>query len=256
MSGPPDPTGGWARAVEETSKAGREVTRAMRELGSFISAPASEVVAMITDHLRVVRFERSVRLADRVREFLRERGLEAPSRPLSLNIALPLLDNATLEEDDGLQDVWARLLANAGDADSGIEMRRAYVSMLAEMTSLDVKLLSDVKRTADSIHGDEHEDDENIPEDQKDLLYIKRNRYPYDHNDDIFVVSVYQSSEEEYLPTNVEVSFANLARLYCIAVHTESPEVSQRGFRLTPLGRAFVVACTGTERISKAMAPK
>jgi Abortive infection alpha len=134
-----DPTGGWAKVTEETAKASKEAIQASRELGHFIRGPASELVGMLEDHLKVVRFERLVRLADRVRHFLAERGKDAPTQRLPLNIGLPLLENATLEEDDDLQDIWAKLLVNGGDADSGIELRRAFVSVLAEMSAFDVR---------------------------------------------------------------------------------------------------------------------
>src|ERR1700730_7154924 len=100
---------------------------------------------MLWDHLRVLRFERQIRLRERVCDFLAERGMDGPTRTIALKIGLPLLDNATLEEDDELQDVWARLLVNGGDADSGIEMRRAFVSVLAEMTALDVRNLASIE---------------------------------------------------------------------------------------------------------------
>jgi hypothetical protein len=140
MSEVPDPTGGWAKATEATANASREVIRAGRHLGRFISGPAGEVVGMLWDHLRIVRFERQIRLWERTRHFLAKRGLDAPTRTIPLKIGLPLLDNATLEEDDELQDVWAKLLVNGGDASSGIEIRRAFVSVLAEMTALDVEI--------------------------------------------------------------------------------------------------------------------
>lgn len=146
MSEVPDPTGGWAQATEETAKASQDVIQAVRELGHFIRVPMGELVGMFEDYLKVVRFERRVRLADRARHFLAERGKNAPTRTIPLNIGLPLLENATLEEDDELQDVWAMLLVNGGDADSGIEMRRAFVSVLAEMTALDVRNLAKIEQ--------------------------------------------------------------------------------------------------------------
>jgi hypothetical protein len=138
MSEVPDPTGGWAKATEASANASKQAIQAGRDLGRFISGPAGEVVGMLWDHLKVIRFERQVRLAERVRLFLSNRGMNGPTRSVPLKIGLPLLDYATLEEDDDLQDIWATLLVNGGDIDSGIEMRRAFVSVLAEMTALDV----------------------------------------------------------------------------------------------------------------------
>jgi Abortive infection alpha len=144
MNEPPDPTGGWAKATEEASKAVQESTRAARDLGRFVRGPMSEVLGMMTDHLQVVRFERGIRLAERVRTFMEARGLRGPTRQLPLNIALPLLGAATLEENDELQDVWAMLLSNAGDASAYIDMRRAFVSILGELIALDVKVLTTI----------------------------------------------------------------------------------------------------------------
>ena len=70
--------------------------------------------------------------------------MSGPTRKIPLNIGVPLIENATLEEDDDLQEVWARLLVNSGDASSGTELRRAFVSVLAEMTSLDVQNLAQI----------------------------------------------------------------------------------------------------------------
>src|SRR5438552_7817012 len=97
-----DPTGGWAKATEATANASKEAIQAGRDLARFIREPAGEVVGMLWDHLRVIRFERQVRLWDRVQHFLAERGMDAPTRKISLKIALPIIENATLEEEDEL----------------------------------------------------------------------------------------------------------------------------------------------------------
>jgi hypothetical protein len=67
----PDPTGGWAKATEATADVSKELIRAGRDLGRFISGPAGEVVSMLWEHLKVVRYERKVQLAERVRPFPR-----------------------------------------------------------------------------------------------------------------------------------------------------------------------------------------
>ena len=148
MSDPVDPTGGWAAATEATANASKEAIQASRELGRFFSGPAREVVGILEDYVKVVRFERRVRLAGRVRKVLIEKGMTGPTRKIPLNIAVPLLENATLEEDDDLLEVWARLLVNGSDAGSGIELRRAFVSVLAEMTLLDVRSLAQIESAA------------------------------------------------------------------------------------------------------------
>jgi len=128
---------------------------------------------------------------------------------------------ATLEEDDALQDVWARLLVNGGDANSGIELRRAFVSVLTEMTTLDVRNLAQIEVAAAAEYSPYGVSTGELPE-----RAIPRHR-----------ASAHEPSWE------VKVSLSNLDRLGCI---TSTP--TDRGdyieVDLTPFGRAFIHACT------------
>jgi Abortive infection alpha len=223
-----DPTGGWAKATEETAKASKEAIQASRELGHFIRGPANELVGMLEDHLKVVRFERRVRLWDRVRHFLAKRGMAGPTRKIPLNVGLPLLENATLEEDDDLQDVWARLLVNSGDADSGIEPRRAFGSVLAEMSLLDVRNLAQI------------------------VSAVKLNQeggpvgvWTYELPERA-IPAVNADPEREPDPSpDVEISLSNLVRLGCIISSNRGPVLQTHYLvNLTPFGRALIEACT------------
>ena len=223
MSEVPDPTGGWAKATEATANASKEAIRAGRDLGRFLSGPAGEVVGMLWDHLRVVRFERQVRLAERVQHLLAERGMAGPNRTIPLKIGLPLLYSATLEEDDELQDVWARLLVNGGDANSGIEIRRAFVSVLAEMTALDVRNLALIEQA-------------NQANAESASTGVWTYRLP-----EAALPFVHGGGGHEELPsTEVTVSLSNLTRLGCIEPGSQTYQMVE----LTPFGRALVQACT------------
>jgi hypothetical protein len=215
-----DPTGGWAKASNNAIEAGRE-------LGHFIRGPVGEVVGMFEDHLKVVRFERQVRLWDRVRNILTEKGMDGPTRKIPLKIALPLLENATLEEDGDLQEVWARLLVNSGDANSGIELRRAFGSVLAEMTARDVQNLAHIelatKFNAESASTGVWTDE--LPE--RALPFVNGHPDRHDRN----------PSPE------VEISLSNLDRLGCI-ITTQPLRPGYQLVNLSPFGRALIEACT------------
>jgi hypothetical protein len=191
-----------------------------------IRGPAGELVGMLEDHLKVVRFERRVRLWDRVRNILTEKGMDAPTRKIPLKIALPLLENATLEEDDDLQEVWARLLVNGGDANSGIELRRAFVPVPAEMSALDVSNLAMID-SARKLKGDSAS------------IGVWTHRLPEGGIPVPFPLPGHDGYEG-YLSPEVQVSLSNLSRLGCI--HSLA-----RGLLLvdvTPFGRALIEACT------------
>jgi hypothetical protein len=183
---------------------------------------------MLWDHLKVVRFERQVRLADRVHLFLTERGLAGPNRTIPLKVGVPLLDNATLEEDDELQDVWARLLVNGGDANSGIELRRAFVSVLVEMTSFDVRNLAAIASAIKS-------NDESGPVGVWTYELPGRG-IPYRH---------LPTGGQPAPSPDVEISLSNLVRLGCLISSNQTPVLQTNQLvNLTPFGRAFIEACT------------
>lgn len=64
-----------------------------------------------------------------------------------MSVGIPLLQAGCLEDDNFLQDIWANLLVNAGDADSGTSVRRAFVSILEDLGSLEVRILEAIYTT-------------------------------------------------------------------------------------------------------------
>ena len=92
--------------------------------------------------LAYVRWERTQRLWTRADVFLAENGLDAPTRLLPYKVGVPLIEAASLEEDDDLQDIWARLLANAADAESGVDVQRRFVTILQDFNRLEAQVLS------------------------------------------------------------------------------------------------------------------
>jgi len=227
MTDVPDPTGGWAKATEATARATNNAVEAGRELGHFISGPAREIVGMLEDHLKVVRFERQVRLWDRVRNMLTERGMAGPTRQIPLNIGLPLLENATLEEDDDLQDVWARLLVNSGDANSGIEPRRAFGAVLAEMSAFDVRNLSKILCAVELNFG-------------VGAVGVWTYELP-----ERAISALYTGGKDADPSPDVQISLSNLDRLGCIISSNREPVLQTYYLvNLTPFGRALIEACT------------
>jgi hypothetical protein len=183
---------------------------------------------MLEDHLSVVWFERRVRLWERVRHFCAERGMTGPTRKIPLNIGVPLLQNATLEEDDDIQDVWAKLWVNSADASSGIEPRRAFGSVLAEMSLLDVQNLAQIKSATEL-------NEQNGPVGVWTYQLPER-AIPYRH------LSIGGTPDPS---PDVEISLSNLVRLGCIISSNRGPVLQTHYLvNLTPFGRALIEACT------------
>ena len=130
-----------SKTVEEVAKAAGKAVDATREFGGFIAKYAGrsleQAMGLVEDKFRYMRWERQVRLVERASEFLKERGLPAPSRTVPLQVMIPLIQAGSLEEDDWMQDRWAALLVNAADASIDTEIRRAFVSILEDLSAFD-----------------------------------------------------------------------------------------------------------------------
>ena len=69
---------------------------------------------------------------------LDERGL--PAQPVAPKLLVPILENASLEDDDYLQDLWAALLANAATR-QGREILPSAPELLKQLNPWEVLLL-------------------------------------------------------------------------------------------------------------------
>jgi hypothetical protein len=219
-------------AVEEVAKAGSKTMEVVQQFGGFISeftrAPLSAAAGILSDKLNYMRWENQQRFIKRSREFLQQTGLSAPSQPVPMNFAIPLLEAASLEENGDLQDLWAILLVNAATSSRANDRRRAYISILEQLTPLDAAILIKVHLAL------EHEN-------------VRRGVLTQGLPDSatLYMFGEVPFSELETPMNEVVLSLANLVRIGCLdADETFSGARDYRVVYGTVLGRAFVEAVT------------
>ena len=137
-----------AKATKEIAKATGKAIDAGRELGKFISkfiaGPLEQGIGIFEDKLKYMRWERQVSFMEMASKTLANRGLTVPNRTVPMKIAIPLFQAAIVEDDDDLQSIWANLLVNAADKDSGIEVTRNFVSILQDISFVEVQILEKI----------------------------------------------------------------------------------------------------------------
>ncbi len=218
----------------EIAKAASEISRTTdhaltiiekigRPLSRIIGEPLEEISGIITDKLKYIRWERSLRLVERANDFMEQRKPYLKLRRIPLSVAFPIFEAASLEENDDLQDLWARLLANAADASSGVQVMRSIVSILQDFSPMEAQLLR-VIYDAPVMKG-------GIPTKGLPNEYIQ----PEEEEDD-----------ESALPSeSVQIGLWNLIRLGCIyEAGTWDSFTGIRRIKITPLGKALVEACS------------
>jgi Abortive infection alpha len=141
----------------EIVKAGAQgiVEGAMKPFSGLIQAvfgPAAEEAGlMLQDHVKSYRLLRQVRLWQRTEEKLKRLGMKPKQVPLKLLGAI--IDNASVEDQDDLQDIWANLLTNAADPHGRNTVVPSFPAILKELTSRDVKFLDALFLEARKLRG-------------------------------------------------------------------------------------------------------
>ncbi len=223
-----------AKAIQEIAKATGKAVDAAREAGGFvakyIAGPLEEGVGIFHDRLKYMRWERQVRLMQRADDFMRQSGLTAPTRPVPLKLAIPIIQGATLEDDDELQDRWARLLVNAANADSKKVIHRSFIGILEQLSSLEARILDTMYALSfdDARHAGISTD--KLPDSARILVEEDRKTL-------------------QQPPEYIAIALGNLVRLGCAkAPGTWGGGESFASINPTSLGRAFVESC----RLAKA----
>lgn len=133
-----------AKAVTESAKTSGKAIDAAKQLGEFadnvFGSILKDSVGLFADRLAYFRWERAFLLRDRVEKKLKDRGIDT-TRAVPVNIGLPLIEKASVEENDDLHTLWSNLLANALDPSYRNEIRRSFVTILAELEPIDAALL-------------------------------------------------------------------------------------------------------------------
>lgn len=212
-----------AKAVQEVAKTARTSIEATEKLGRFVSRitnePLETIMGIINDRLQFTRWKRRLRLVDRADEILKERNIEGHIRVVPPKLALPIIENASLEENDELQDLWANLLASALDPNFEGTLRAAFIDIIKQVEVVDVHILNFIY--------------ESYKESLKNLL---RSDTSY-HSPTIFRVNRHNITEKLGLdPSVYENSIDNLIRLRCIASYAENKTIeseSQQYLNLT-----------------------
>lgn len=230
-----------SKAVQEVAKTTGKAIEAAREAGGFIAkfiaGPLEQGVGIFEDHLKYMRWERQVRLMRRAEAFLAQLGLKAPTRAVPMKIAIPIIQGATLEEDDSLQDRWAALLVNAGNASFPAEIRRSYAAILEQLTPLDARIL-------DILYS--------LPFEQSQHNGIVTAGLPHT----VRIREEKETKDTDVPSEEVVIALSNLARLGCLRPGmTWGGGESYSKVNPTIAGRAFVHACRISEPNSNSTRP-
>lgn len=122
------------KALETGTKAvASEAFRPFADLIAKIFGPTAEAIGLgLGAAFRSWSIKRQVRFWKKTQEYLAEAGVEPLSVPPK--ILLPIIQNASIEDDDSLQDRWAALLANAANPNQNPPIMATYADILRRLS--------------------------------------------------------------------------------------------------------------------------
>lgn len=117
-------------------------------LGRIVVDPSRyDLQAAWRDKVSAWRDRNAYLFQDKYEQFVRERGLEGKTVPAMLALAFPILENAVLEEDEPLRDLWANLLVTVTDPARQSEVKRGFIYLIKQLDAVDATVLDLLYRT-------------------------------------------------------------------------------------------------------------
>ncbi|MEX2163257.1 MAG: Abi-alpha family protein [Sulfuricaulis sp.] len=222
-----------AKAAQEIAKAGGKALEVAEKVGAFLNKVVGDAVVelggAVHDWARLFRYKNLLRLQDKVEEIHRERKLQGKSIPVAPRFAIPLLQAASQEDDESIQDMWAGLIANSTDPGRRLQPKKIFTEILSSIEPIDAQILKYLSSQGWLMHR-------NVPNGGITLAKIQ---------------SALGNSEDD-----IRLSLQNLHRLGCIIDEYEATwdqidttSFGQRitdpktTFRPSPLGFSLLKAC-------------
>lgn len=231
-----------AEAVKEVAKFGQEGIKASDKACSFLAAIFKDAIEqvghIVGDKLRYARWKNINNIAEKVEEDLKRRGV-TDTRVIPLKLSLPILEDSSLEDDDEMQNIWAKLISNALDPNFTGKITYGFTEIIKNLNPKEAYMLQKMYYAVMS-----HESNYKY-----NITFAKKQ-----------FIELFKISDEEY-----QLMANNLIRVQCISPGIVTiPGIVQNGYpttiyrgtddiSITELGIKFVESCIkGVELVGSA----
>ena len=218
-----------AQAV--TTAGSKAVTQGTAGFLKRVAGPAAEEFGfLLQDKVRLYRFKNQLRMLEKAEKWTAAMGKPASAVPLRLLV--PLLEGAALEDEPPLADMWAALLARAATSEGKQAVLPSFPTILRQLSPADAAMLDALARWRPDPLG--------------------RDQW----GPEVDLLSTLSGLEDR---SEVELVLDNLSGLGLIERRPSFFSVigddgkkkemmtTKRAYRLTTLGRHFVVSCSAPD---------
>lgn len=131
----------FKNAVETIKSASELSIEVVKFLRVLTEEPLKELSGILTDKLKFYRWTNQQKMLTKAAIILHSKNLNRPTRIIPIKELIPLLEYASLENDEDLQTLWAALLANSADAASSSNNNLIFIETLKNLSKLEAQIL-------------------------------------------------------------------------------------------------------------------
>lgn len=226
-------------------------------LDTIVKPGATQVGLLIGEKIQSYRIMNQVNILIKVKEYVEKRGISISAIPLK--ILVPLLDHASLEEEEDLQDLWAKMLTNMLDSEENFQ-KHIFPYILSQISIEDynslIELYDDerdywnkfnmLKTRSDNAILDAHERNERYKIKQE-VEEIEQNGFYMSEADNIQRLGLIRQLPPPIIIPEVETTILGRSHFSIEAKY----EPDEYGYRLTDLGYSFIQVCKFKEQESE-----
>lgn len=114
-------------------------------LQKLISPSVEEMGLLVADNIRFWRFKNQIRMLQKAESYVVKKQIEVKRLPIK--ILVPLLEGASLEENDELQEKWVGLLVNYIDSKK-VQQSSIFPFILSQLSTNEAKCLEFLRYNA------------------------------------------------------------------------------------------------------------
>jgi hypothetical protein len=210
---------------------------------AMLGPAAAEIAERFRDNIRIYRYGRQLDCLKKAEMMAENAGFTPKAVPIKL--LFPLLEGASLEDNETLHTMWAALLANAASPESTV--RPGFIAILRQMSPDEAAMMNWVYRNRE---GDD--DDDSTSSSTSSSYGVEDNSLVRAYYSLGFGPSSEQPEPEQVLQTIEEylTCIGSLeAAQFLVYVHANGD--IDPYYQLTPRGRAFIKACQAPAQKSR-----
>ncbi|MDF7810915.1 Abi-alpha family protein [Hymenobacter sp. YC55] len=119
-------------------------------INKMLGPAADEIGLMLGERVRLFRLQNQFKLFRAAQQMLTVAGIEP--KQVNLKLLLPLMEGASVEEDEVLATKWAALLANAATHQGDMLVEPSFADVLRQLTPVQAQILDELYKQVNGAH--------------------------------------------------------------------------------------------------------